>query len=257
MLVKVVAVQSKLGAELTLEERLLVFRQRPDFVCLPEYFFVGRKMRDFGQSAMEIKKNLRYLEALSDALSTCLIGGSVVEAEGDAFYNSSYVYNRGERMGRYRKLNPVAGELDRGILPGDKALTLEIDGIKIGLLICADALNPDIFGIMREKEVDIIFIPTTSPFRPGEGSLAKQKRDFEIYLTGARRAGAYVVKTCAVGELFGKPLQGRSLMVSPWEIIRRVDIRAESTACVLSAVLDIEELRDFRQKFPVRKLKKA
>jgi predicted amidohydrolase len=248
MLVKVVAVQSLLGRKLSLEEKIHIFRQRPDFVCLSEYCLIDESIRDFVRAAMMAKENLRYLEELSQEFSTILIGGSIVEAEGDSLFNSSYLIARGKIMGRYRKLNPVSGELERGILPGDKIFTTIIDDIKIGILICADALNIGLFEILGQSNVDIIFIPTTSPYRPSESKSEKHKRDNDIYLKGAEISMAYVVKTCAVGNLFGKPRQGRSLIAAPWGIMNRVNYYSEMTPSILTAVLDIEELRDFRDK---------
>jgi predicted amidohydrolase len=248
MLVKVAAVQSCLGRKLTLEEKLLVFKHRPDFVCLPEYFLIDETMPDFIRASLAIKDNLSYLKNLSSELSLCLIAGSVVEAQGDSLFNCSYLFNRGLKIGCYRKLNPVSGEIAKGIMPGEGLFVSEVDDLRIAILICADAININLFGLLGEMDVDIIFIPTTSPYRPGESKSEKHKRDNEIYLAGARAAAAYVVKTCGVGTLFGKPLQGRSLIASPWGILQRVDYYSEFSGCILTSILDIDEIRDFRRK---------
>jgi len=248
VLVKVIAAQIDMGRRLSLEENLLIFKQRPDFLCLPEYFIIDNTMPDFARAALTIKENLDYLKSLSEALSTCLIGGSVVEAQGDSLFNSCYIFNRGDMAGRYRKLNPVGGETNKGILPGDKIFTAVIDDIRIAVLICADALNTAIFERLAEYQVDIIFIPTTSPYRKGESKLVKFKRDNDIYVRGANMSCSYIVKCCGVGTLFGKPLQGRSLITSPWGLLSRIEPHAENSSSIMSMILDIDELRDFRRK---------
>lgn len=248
MLVRVVAVQMELGRPLTLEEKLHLFKLRPDFVCLPEYFMVGHTLPDFARAALQIKENLDYIQRLSMELDTCLIGGSVVESDGDSLYNSSYIFHRGQVLGKYRKLNPVSGEIAKGILPGDKIFVREVDGVRIGLLICADALNPGLFELMALEQADIVFIPTTSPLKPAESKSEKQKRDRDIYVGGAMLANSFIVKTCAVGRLFGKPLQGRSLIAAPWGIESRVQFHDELERTAISAVLDIGGLREFRRK---------
>lgn len=248
MLIKVAAVQCHIGGGFTLEDRLHIFKIKADFICFPEYFLIDKDQADFARAALAIKENLEYIRNLSIEFDSCLIGGSVADSDGEALYNSSYLIDRGNIVGRYRKLSPVEGEIKKGILPGDKIFTAVIDGIKIGIMICADALNLSIFEAIGEEEVDIIFIPTTSPLRPAERKSEKHRRDRDIYLEGSRRAGAYIVKTCAVGELFGKPLQGRSLIVSPWDFIKRVPEYAEQDPALLTASLDIEELREFRKK---------
>jgi len=253
MLVRVIAVQTRLGERLSLEGKLHIFRRRPDFVCLPEYCFVNRAMPDFSRAALDIRENTRYLEYLSLELDTCLIGGSIVEAGGDSLYNSTYVYQRGALVGRYRKLNPVSGEISKGILPGDRVFTTTVNGVKIGIMICADALNAGLFEVMAREAVDIIFIPTTSPHRPAESKSEKHKRDNDIYVNGAGKAGAFVVKTCGVGSLFDKPLQGRTLIAAPWGVLGRVQTHQESERTMISLVLDIDEIRDFRGKHNQRR----
>ncbi len=248
MLIRVVAVQAELGQQLTLEEKLHIFKRKPDFVCLPEYFMVGNAIPDFTRSALQIKENLDYIQRLSIELDTCLIGGSVVESDGDSLYNSSYLYNRGCKLGKYRKLNPVSGEIAKGILPGDKIYVRDVEGIRIGIMICADALNPGLFELMAVEQVDIIFIPTTSPLKPAESKSEKQKRDRDIYVNGASLANAFIVKTCAVGSLFSKPLQGRSLIAAPWGIENRVQFHEELDKAIISTVLDVGGLREFRRK---------
>ena len=248
MLVKVVAVQPRLGEKLSLEECLFIFKQRPDFVCLPEYFLIDKTTPDFARAALAIKDNIAYLSSLAEAFATCLIGGSVVEAEGDSLYNSSHVFNGGIKAGKYRKLNPVEGEINKGILPGDRLFTMAVDGVRIAVMLCADALNVHLFKEIGKQNVDIIFIPTTSPLRPGEPAREKFKRDNDIYVRGAQCAGSFVVKACGVGELFDKPLQGRSLIASPWGVIKRVEPHFEASSCILTAVLDVDDLRDFRSK---------
>ncbi len=248
MLIKVAAIQSQLGQRLTLEGKIHIFKQKPDFICLPEYCLIDMATPDFSRAALKSKENLQYLAGLSAEFSTSLIAGSIVEADGDSLYNTSYLYRNGVQLGRYRKLSPVSGELERGILPGDQIFTTEIDGIKVAILICADALNIALFEILGERNVDIIFIPTTSPYRPGESKSEKHKRDIDIFLKGSQASMAYIVKTCGVGNLFGRPRQGRSLIVAPWGILKRVDYYSEMSPCILTEILDISELRDFRGK---------
>ena len=248
MLIRVMAIQSVMGRELTLEEKLHIIKRRPDFVCLPEYCLIDKRSPDFIRAALEVKENIRTLQQLSLELATCLIAGSVVEADGDSLYNSSYLMKNGEILGRYRKLNPVSGETAKGIMPGDMVFTTTVDDVKIAILICADALNIGLFEALVKEEIDIVFIPTTSPLRPAEFKTEKHRRDNEIYVRSARTAGAYIVKTCGVGTLFGKPLQGRSLIASPWGIPARVQTYAESERNMLTTVLDIDEIREFRRK---------
>jgi len=248
VLIKVVAVQSRLGSPLTLEERIHIFKQRPDVVCLPEYYMVGPEIADYHRAAVSTPDHLKSFQRLSDELSTCLVAGTVVEGEEDRLYNACYVINRGLIIGRYRKRYPVPGELSRGITPGDRQLVLDVEGVRIGIMICGDVFYPELYDEHREAEVDLIVIPTTSAYRPADSKSQKEHRDRKYFQDGAVRSGGYVVKVCGVGTIFGKPLQGRSLVAAPWDMVAQVESSAESRKRILSVTLDIAELRDFRHK---------
>jgi predicted amidohydrolase len=249
MLVKVVAVQARMGQPLSLEEKIYIFKQRPDFVCLPEYYLLDDSIDDYHRAALRFQEFVRYYARLSDELSTCLIGGTVVEAEQHGLYNTCYVFNRGQALGRYRKRFPVPGEREKGISPGKENLVLDIEGARLAVMICGDVFYPEVFSELAGAEVDLIFVPTTSLFRPDDSISRKRHRDAKYFATGSRICGAYVVKVCGVGAIFGKPLQGRSLISAPWGVVTRTDFSGESQARILSAVLDVCELREFRSKF--------
>ena len=248
MLVKVVAVQARMGQPLTLEEKLCIFRQRPDYVCLPEYWSIDSKAADFHRAALFALDYRENLSQLSDELDTVLIGGSIVEAKNEALYNCAPVFDRGRAIGHYRKINPVPGETKAGINPGTDYVVLESGSIRIGLLLCSDVLCSRSYERLFALEPDIIFVPTISPYRPADSITTKRERDQKYFQNGAIKTGAYVIKVCGVGEFMGKPLQGRSLITSPWEILKRVNANSEGSARILSATLDIDEIRDFRDR---------
>jgi len=249
MLIKVVAYQGRMGEKLTLEEKIYIFKQRPDFLCLPEYYMLDDTVDDYYRAALHKNEYLKYLSSLSDELSTCLIAGTVVEPEGNKLYNTSYVINRGRVIGRYRKRFPVAREQERGISPGEDMFLINVEGVKVGLMVCGDVFHRHLYDEMYAHRADVIFIPTTSAYRPDDSLSKKRYRDREYFLDGAEAAGSFVVKVCGVGKIFGHPLQGRSLIAAPWGMVCQTDTSGEQTRRILSATLDISEVRDFRKKY--------
>lgn len=248
MLIKVVAVQARMGHQLTLEEKLHIFRQRPDYVCLPEYWSIAGDVSDFHRAALDHTEYGRQLARLSDELDTVLIGGSIVEPVKEKLYNCALVFDRGRLIKRYCKINPVPGEIRAGISPGDDYLVFESGSVRIGLLLCGDVFFKQNFERLASLEPDLIFVPTTSPYRPADSLTAKHERDRTYFQAGAIITGAYVVKVCGVGKFMGQPLQGRSLIAAPWEILKRVNTTSENSATILSVTLDIDEIRDFRER---------
>lgn len=249
MLSKVVAVQSRMGDRLDLEKKIHIFKQCPDFVVLPEYSLIDATITDFHRAALQYQENLDYLVRLSDELCICLVAGTVVEPEGERLFNTSFVINNGEILGRYRKRRPVPGELKKGINPGSEKLVLDVDGTRIAVLICGDVFFPELYEDLLSEEVDLIFVPTTSPFRPEDSVSQKHYRDQKYFVEGALSASGYVIKTCAVGEIFGHALQGRSLIAAPWGVLAQVNPLEESKERMLIYTLDVEEIREFRRKF--------
>ena len=249
MLTKVVSVQTPLGHRLSLEEKLHILKQRPDFVCLSEYCLIDGAVTDYQQAANRYSEYLTYFRKLSSELSACLIAGSLVEPEDDRLYNTSYVIDRGTILGTYRKRYPVPGELQRGISSGSRPLTLTVDDIRIGVLICGDVFYPELYSEMGRAEADIVFVPTTSLYRPDDSLSQKRDRDRRYFIDGAERTGAYVVKVCGVGSIFGRPLQGRSLVTAPWGMLEQVSPYEEAESRILAVTLDIAEVREFRSKF--------
>ena len=162
------------------------------------------------------------------------------------YANLSTVYHHGEIIGEYQKVNPLGREEERGIIPGKDYRVFDIQGVRIGILICADVLNPASFDRMRELGAEIIFAPTISPYRENDTVFEKLNRDTSIFVAGAQSARAYVVKTCGVGTIFGGPLQGRSGVFAPWGVLSRVPPDAEDQKMILTEYLDIDEIREFK-----------
>jgi omega-amidase len=248
MLAKVVLVQCEVGRQLTQEQSLTILKHRPDFVVLPEYYNISPTQNDTGRNALDLPRYLEYCRVLSDRLDVVLISGTAIEPADGKFFNTCFIFERGSFVGRYRKLNPTTGEFDRGISSGNGHILLQFNGIRYSALICADVLNKAGFDYLSRLRPDIIFIPTTSPLRRGEQVREKFDRDNQIFVAASQLTCSFIVKCCAVGRLWGADLQGRSLVTAPWGIMVRNSPEEENRPRLLSATLDIFELREFRRK---------
>jgi len=254
-MIRVTLCQIPVGAgELTLRQKLSIKKTGADIVCLPEYLLIPPGSTDYSEYARLYEQKVDYLAKLSNDLGTTLIGGTVVSRSGGKMYNTSFVFSNGYRIGSYRKMHPTVNEQKRGISPGSDLSTWKTGGARIGILICADALHPECFEKLADHDTDIIFVPTVSPFRPDDTIEDKIARDEGIFVDGAKRASAYVVKTCGTGSIFGNPLQGRSLVAAPWELLWNVGPDYEQAEVVYSYDLDIDRLRNHRRKNMIRRL---
>lgn len=250
MLVNVALVQHAAGQDLDLDLALHLLRKRPDFVCFPEYWAASPEPGT--QTALLAKQphlDLR-MQRLSSLLSCVVIGGSRLVESGGEIFNSAPVFDSGRMVGEYAKVHPTERERARGVRPGPGPGVYRLGGVTVGVAICADSLAPGYFRRYAAFGVDLLFVPNASPLRAGETTSAKFARDSEIFVHGARESGAYIIKVCSVGRIFGGELQGRSLVAAPWGVLHRVAPEAEDRPQVLLVTLSLTELREFRSRMP-------
>jgi len=237
--IKVAALQKRMGGNVPLVEFESLRDKGVDIACLPEYYFVTEGIRNQVETATRMMAILQRIKLYSEKLVGVVVGGTLVEEDNGKYYNTCVVFDCGKYIGSYRKMFPTPKERESGISPGDESVVLEVRGIRLGLLICADVLYQASFKKLGDLKPDIIAVPTTSPFQPGEPVAEKQKRDNDIFVHGARLSGAYILKACGVGVFMREKLQGRSLIAAPWGLITGVSPRSEMLETTLIADLEI------------------
>ena len=204
-----------------------------DFVCLPEHYPLPKEVKDIRQAAELFEERKSYLQGLSAELSTTLVGGTLTERVPEGFYNTCYVFDRGKQIGWYRKVYPTEREQQAGVLQGTEFKVFELNGLRVGVLICADVLFERSFQELSPLRCDIVFIPTASPYRVSESISEKFARDQSIFVEGARKLRSPIIKTCGIGTTFGHRIQGRSLIATPEEVLMRAEPHQESSSLVL------------------------
>lgn len=240
MRVKVAACQRFLDQPVDPNTCNFLVGQGAQFVCLPEHYPLPERVRDVREAAGLFDERYRYLEGLSRELRMVVVGGTLTEKSEAGFYNTCYVFDSGEELGYYRKVHPTEKEMSAGVMPGEGIKVVEARGVPIGVLICADVLDPGSFDVLAGLGCRIAFVPTASPYREGEPAEEKYERDRSIFLEGARTMGCPVVKSCGVGTILGKHrLQGRSLIATPDRIVARSEPHQEESELLLIAELEV------------------
>lgn len=132
------------------------------------------------------------LAALSAKLGVTIICGTL-EAEGEEVFNSSLLMTPDGRRFKYRKMHlPFLG-IDRFATPGpDAPWVVEVDGLRIGVLICYDLRFPEAARMCALDGADLITLPTNWPvgvnFHPGIFAPARAAEN-HCYLLAADRVG--------------------------------------------------------------------
>jgi N-carbamoylputrescine amidase len=114
------------------------------------------------------------------------------EREGNRFYNSVFVIGpTGEILGKHRKIN-VASDSMSWSSPGDSIAPIECDGIKVGVLICADVYTSNIARALRFEGAQM-FVSSAS-WGPGihgpNGEWEQRTHETGLPLIVCNRTGA-------------------------------------------------------------------
>lgn len=216
-------------------------RSRCDAVVLPECPLAGW-LSPFARAAAEPVPGpfTRRLAALARRYRMAVAAG-VEEREGDRLYNAAVLIGRdGRLLLRHRKINELPVGLEvyaRGASLG----VVELDGLKVGLNICADSWTSEVVDALHRMGARLILSPCAWAVEPGgeEKNLA--------WIAGRYRARTrgrdlFIVSANGVGEVTqgawkGRVLQGNSLVTGPGG--ERVATLARSRPSFLAVTLPL------------------
>ena len=144
------------------------------------------------------------------------------EEHEDSYYNTSMlISSEGKLIGKYRKTHipasssPIINADEKYYFkPGDSLPVFEMDGLKIGMLICFDRTFPEAFRTLALKGAEIVFVPVCSWGIRGDAfQMELQTRAIEnqIYVAAVNKAGFEQVE----GEDGGREHFGRSCIINP------------------------------------------
>jgi len=128
---------------------------------------------------------------------------------------SLYVNRRGELAGRYCKMFPTLGEMDRGVVPGAEAVCVEADFGRVGFAVCFDLNFRELRDAWRPQKPDVIVF--SSMYRGGV-----QLQEWALDL------GAFVVSSCPteLGRIVDRG--GRVLGVATYEALLVLPVNLNS-----------------------------
>jgi predicted amidohydrolase len=181
-----------------------------------------------------------------------ILVGSLAETSDDPrrpFNTSVLIAPDGAIAATYRKIHlfdvavedgPVDRESDR-VSPGDRAVLVDVDGVRFGLSICYDVRFPELYRALAVAGAEVLTVPANFTERTG--------RDHWEVLLRARAIenGAYVLAPSQIGGPPGQPAFGRSMIVDPWGT---VIAQAPDRVGIVGAELDLARVRSVRGQIP-------
>ena len=166
-------------------------------------------------------------------------------------YNTTVVLDpRGEIIASYRKIHlfdievpgrVVARESDT-MIPGRDVVSIEVDGVVIGLTICYDMRFPELYRLLMLRGAHLVLVPAAFTLYTGKDHWEP------ILRTRAIENTYYVAAAAQIGpHPPDKQCFGSSMIIDPWGT---VVARASERETVVVHDLDLEHLREVRTNLP-------
>ena len=218
-----------------------------DLVVLPELWDVGYFDFDrYLEAARELDEGpVRMLARLAKERSCVLVGGSVIERQGDRLHNTVTVIGPdGGVLGEYRKMHLFGyRSRERELLtPGEGPVVVETPVGRLGVATCFDLRFPEQFAAMRSQGADVMVIPAAWPgARVEHWDVLQRARAIETQTP--------LVSCNAVGDWHGVEVAGRSMVVTARGDVLADGGREQGWVC---ASIDPEDTEQYRKEFPLR-----
>jgi predicted amidohydrolase len=198
-------------------------------------------------------RSIALARELARELAIELVAGSIVEqvsGEGRRANTSVHIGRDGELRAVYRKIHMFDVEVDGvayresdGEEPGGEIVLSRLaDGVGLGMSICYDLRFPELYRILAVRGAEIVVVPsafTLATTRDHWEVLARARAiENQCFIVAPNQVGAH-----PPGHRSG----GRSLIVDPWGLVLAM---APDQETAISAVLDLDRLRDIRRRLP-------
>jgi len=211
-----------------------------DIIVLPELAFTGYFFEDRAelQELAEDISESRTVQGLSILCkdNTFYLVVGFAERYKERLYNTALVIGPSGLLHRYRKLHLFNTEKEY-FDPGDTPLnTIEILGVKVGVMICFDWVFPEVARSLALRGADLLCHPSNLVLTYCQKTMLTRSLENSVYSVTANRTGK---ETRPRGGLL---FTGQSQIVGPdGEVIARSD--SEEEAVVLRDI-DLSDARD-------------
>lgn len=232
--------------------RMTVEKDKPKMVVLPEMFTTPHGRRDLFEKNAELVPNGETSTMLSNMareLKIYIVAGIPERDERDKnmMFNTTVVFkNTGDFMVKHRQIHLVDMDMmdikmkeSDFVTAGNMLTTFDMDGVKIGLGICADLFYCEMATLYRKFGCDMMIYTTAYPKMLGEM--------FSDMLTKTRAADNQMyVMTISQARMDGMKdmIYGHSLIVDGYgKVMKRLNDRED----MLYLDIDLTDLEKYRK----------
>ncbi|MDH4993286.1 carbon-nitrogen hydrolase family protein [Aquamicrobium lusatiense] len=230
--------------------------EKPDLIVLPEYYASLGGNRDHVYANGETFPDgqaYRLMSALASELNLTIHAGSLVEREGNRYFNTTLVFGPdGSEIARYRKIHLFDIDAPGGtsyresdtISRGTEVVTYKVGDVIVGCSICYDIRFPELFRALRDRGAQVIVLPAAFTLMTGKDHWEVMSRcraiETQTYFVSVGQALSH-----GDGKFW---CWGHSMIIDPWgHIIAQCSDGVGST----TARIDLAYLDKVRAAVPV------
>ncbi|MFX0039093.1 MAG: nitrilase-related carbon-nitrogen hydrolase [Promethearchaeota archaeon] len=141
----------------------LVKNIKADLIVLPELFATGYTFTSKEEAVLFAEdyegETAAFLTKVAQTTDSIVVGG-FIEKEGYDIYNAAMIVSNKGLIGSYRKIHLYYKE-KLWFTPGNKPLRVyDVDGVRIGIMICFDWIFPETARTLALLGADIIAHPS-------------------------------------------------------------------------------------------------
>ena len=248
--------QNKMHAEELIKEAA---GNGASIVCLPEIWNCPYDLKHFEKNAEpENGPSVSFMSDIAKKFGVYLIGGSIPEkaedndSENPRIYNTSFVFDpSGKAIAKHRKVHLFDIDIENGIKfkesdffsAGEDITFFETDYGKMGLAICFDIRFPEMFGLMANAGVDVVFLPASFNMTTGPAH-------WDLLIKSRALDNQYYMAACATARNYETSYTswGHSCIATPWGEYAAETDEKES---IIYAMIDPEYISKIRKEIPV------
>ncbi len=213
-----------------------------DLIVLPEMFSTGFSMNSEKLAETMNGPGVRWMRDLA-ASSDCAVAGSlIIKDKGKNYNRFVFVLPDGELFTYDKRHLFMMERENKFFTPGDRRVVVDYKGFKINLQICYDLRFP-VWSRMQDLDYHAMIYIASWP---------EARRDVwnKLLIARAIENQCFVIGVNRIGkDGEGISYSGDSVIIGPkGEMILETE---EYKECVASAELSIDDLVNFRNKFPV------
>ncbi|WP_373894204.1 carbon-nitrogen family hydrolase [Virgibacillus natechei] len=223
-----------------------VEEEQPDIIVLPEMWTSAYTLAQLETVAdVDGEPTTSFLKDIASTHDVNIIGGSIANKKADGIYNSAIVIDRrGNVIHHYDKIHLVPMLDEPRYLTGgkEKVQVFELDGVKMGLIICYDLRFPELARSLALQDAQILYVVAEWP-------TARKEHWKALQIARAIENQMYVVSSNRIGSYDGTEFAGNSMIVDPWGSTLKTGSETEEET--VSETLSLERVPEIRKDVPI------